>query len=280
MDGDARSGFAGLSCVVADDLRFKRKLGVGDTGFATVKIARRGTELLGAASAAGAGASVAASGTVAGTLFAGSGFLSMLGLATAATPVGWVVGAAVLCGGGYYGVMRLFDAYRDSRVDTVPRFINTNVDVLGAAVVDMLGAIALHVANADGQICDEEHSYIVEYFVEEWGVDRDYAREAITVIEQGLKESTLEHSVQMLADFIAANPDCRSDAFRERVAELLIELAGADGGTCEGEVAAMDQVKKIMATGRSKPIAPLSPRTWLSGALHTLRAAHPARAKQ
>lgn len=107
-----------LTRVVASETEFKKKLGVGEEAFATVVIARRANELIGAAGAATTGAAVAGSSAVAGTFFASSGWMAMVGLGAAAvTPVGVVVGAAVLTGGAYYGVTQLIDRYRASRVD-------------------------------------------------------------------------------------------------------------------------------------------------------------------
>lgn len=95
--------------VVEDGTRFKIKLGIGEDAYTSLKLAKTLQRMWDIKGAASAGAVAAASPAIASGFFASTaGSLSFLGLgAAAATPVGWVLGAAVLSGGACYGAMRL-----------------------------------------------------------------------------------------------------------------------------------------------------------------------------
>ena len=91
---------------------------------------------------------VAASSAVASTFFASSGFmastLSAIGLgATAVTPVGWVIAAGVISGGAYVGVSRMFEKSKDSGLVVVPKYINTPLDVIAVALIELMLPVSL-----------------------------------------------------------------------------------------------------------------------------------------
>lgn len=124
----------GLERVVADPLRFKQRLRIGEDAYALLRAKNQLFSLWDTAGAAATGAAVASSSMVAGTFFAPTGVMAALGLATAATPVGWVVGAAVLAGGGWYGASRWFSGKGPGR--TCPRFGDFAVHRFGSSADD------------------------------------------------------------------------------------------------------------------------------------------------
>ncbi|MGF1659898.1 MAG: TerB family tellurite resistance protein [Rubrimonas sp.] len=260
MSGDVNAmleRFKGVQNVVEDQEKFIRMLGVGEDAYKSLKIARNVGTVVNVSTAAGLGGFVATTSPVAGTFFASTGWLATIGLAPAAlTPIGWVVAAAILSGGAYFGAMRAFGAYRNSLVDTVPHFVNAPIDLLGAALVDMMGAMAIRVAAADGAICDEERAHIRKYFADRWGIDPAYADVALTVVEENVTESSLEEQVDVFARFMRRNPDCKLDKLRERVEELLTGLVEADDRITPEETAAIAQVLdglKNLGKGGSLP---------------------------
>ena len=112
--------FAGISKVVADDLRFKRKLAIGEDAYTSLRFGKVASRIWDVGGVAATGAGVAASAPVA-TFFSSSSLVASLGFGAAAiTPVGWVVAAAVVTGGAYYGVTRAMGAYTGSRVEVIP----------------------------------------------------------------------------------------------------------------------------------------------------------------
>ena len=168
--------FDAVTQVVADPLRFKRKLAIGEDAYASLRLGKTIAQLWDVGGVAATGGTVAASTTVAGTFFATGGWLSTFGLGAAAvTPLGWVIGAALATGGAYYGVTRLFRSYHGSRVEVIPKFINSPIDLLGASLMDMIGGLSLKLAKMDGEITQLERVAIRTYFIDDWGFDPQYA---------------------------------------------------------------------------------------------------------
>lgn len=241
---DPLARFNGVSQVVADSLRFKRKLAIGEDAYTSLRLGKVAARIWDVGGVAATGAGMAASSTVASTFFASSGWLASLGLGAAAvTPIGWVVGAAVLTGGAYYGVTRAIGGYAESRVEVIPKFINSPIDQLGAALLDMMGALGMKVAMMDGVVAPAERTAMVDYFVDEWGFDRAYATCALEVIEAGSARTSLKDMAAGVAAFVHANPDCNAAAFRAQLLDMLREVAQADGVLDEREemaIAAID----------------------------------------
>lgn len=274
---EASDAFADIEYVVADDKRFVAKLGVGPEVYKSLRIVRGAGDAVSVASAAATGGAIAVSTPVATTFFAGSGWLSAIGLGSAAvTPIGWVVAAAVVSGGAYYGALRAYRAFETGLVDTIPRWINTPIDLFGTAIVDMLGGIALCVAQADGEICEAEREHIRNYFTNEWGIDRGYVLSALNLIERNLDSASLEERVANFAAFSAKNPDCKLDALRTRVEELLQALIASDGRIDAAEEHAIEAVMRELqnCSGGSRSLPDLR-QTWLGRAVLGLNATAP-----
>lgn len=241
----------GLERVVADPLRFKSRLRIGDDAFALLRTKKRLVGLWDTAGAAATGAGVASSSLVAGTFFAPTGLVAMLGIATAATPVGWVVAAAVVAGGGWYGASRWFSGKGDSFVETIPKYINTPIDVLGAALLDLLGSLALRVAAIDGVIDPRERACIVDHFVGDWGLDPDYVARVLEVLTPLAQFTRVKGIAQDLARFAAANPDCNAPAMQAELMTFLRELVAADDTMDEREELALEAIERVLeAEGR------------------------------
>lgn len=237
---------AGLERVVADPLRFKQQLRIGEDAFKLLRAKKQLYALYETAGAAGTGAAIAGSSAVAGTFFAPTGLTAMLGLATAATPVGWIVAAAVVAGGGYYGANRWFSDKTGAFVDTIPKYINTPIDVLGAALIDLLGSLALRVAAIDGRIDPTERECILEHFVKDWGFDPTYAARALDVLAPHADATRVKTLAHGLAQFQAANPDCNAPAMQAELMRFLRELVMADGVLDEREELALEAIERVL----------------------------------
>lgn len=238
--------FSDVRSVVADPLRFKMRLGIGEDAYASLRAKKHLANFVDIGGWGATGAGVAASKTVATTFFAPTGLMAMLGLGTAVTPVGWVVGAAVTSAGAYYGVTRLFGRYNGSRVDTIPRFINTPIDVLGAALFDLMGGLAVRVANIDGHIDERELKAISDHFVRDWGLDNEYVTSAMHVLQANISRATIKDMARELAKFQVENPDCNDAEMQLVLVEFLREVALADGAIDEREELAIDAIAAAM----------------------------------
>lgn len=244
-----------LTQVVADPLRFKQRLQIGEEAFALLRAKKHLFTAYETAGAAATAAGVASSSAVAGTFFAPSGLAAALSLATAATPVGWVVAAAVLAGGGYYGVSRWFANKSNAFVDTIPKYINTPIDVLGAALIDLLGSLALRVAMIDGRIDPEERTCIKDHLVQDWGFDPDYVTHALDALTPSADLTRVKTITRDLAQFQAANPDCNAPAMQAELMRFLRELVASDGVVDEREELALEAIERVLQEESQSAIA-------------------------
>lgn len=245
QDQQIRS-FDGINSVLANEERFKIKIGIGKDAFASLKAGNLLGRLWHMGTAVGSGATVAASNGIATTFF--GGFWSTVGIGSAVTPIGWVVGAAVVTGGAYYGVSRLFKTYAGSRVDEIPKFLNTGLDVLAASTFDLLGSLGLKVAAIDGHIDSSERAAISEYFIEEWGYNPNYVQHALDVLLENIDKSSLSDMAKSLAEFANQNTDCNLHSMQLELRKLLTEIAEADGRIDEREEMAIERIENAMRT--------------------------------
>ncbi len=242
-----RDGFADIERVVADPLRFKARLNIGEDAYASLRLKKNLFSLWEVASWGGTGAAIASSKVVASTFFAPTGFMALLGLGTAVTPIGWVLAAAVGSAGAYYGVTRLFGSYQGSRVETIPKFINTPIDLLGTTLLDLMGSLAIRLAAIDGHINDTERTAIGEHFVSDWGFDPAYVEQALVVLEANIAAASIKELSAQLARFQADNPDCNAEAMQSALLNFLRDIAAADGVLDERENLALDAIALAMS---------------------------------
>lgn len=94
-----------------------------------------------------------------------------------------------------------------SFVETTPNYINTPIDVLGAALLELLGSLALRVAAIDGVIDPAEMACIRDRFVEDWGCDTAYVDRALVPLAGRTDQMRIKTLALELAKCQAANPD-------------------------------------------------------------------------
>lgn len=247
---DFEDRFEQVDQVVAVPERFKVRLGIGENAYASLRIKNKLREFWDVGGMAATGAGVAASSTVANTFFASTatgGVLGWLGLgAAAATPLGWVVAAAVASGGAYWGVTRAISGFAESRVQVIPKFLNTPMDLLAASLFDLIGALAARISMIDGNVDERERSYIIEHFIADWGLDRAYVTQALALIYDTAHEGRVKDLAKALASFQVENPDCNPAAMRSELIQFLRELAAVDGYVHELEELAIDAIERVL----------------------------------
>ena len=222
----------GIDSPLSHPLCFKKELHIGKNAYQSLKIKKRVFELLRPLGAAGVGATVASSSAVATTFFP-AGILGALGLATAATPVGWVIGTAVFSGAAWSVVTKKLDSLSSSRVVEIPEFINTPLDLLAVSIFDLVGSLAVKLATIDGEFDKRERVRITRYFVETWGYDERF----VTLAMDMVNESDLEFNdlVKNLVEFTRSNRDCNATAISQNVLAFLHEVAEVSDGIRESE---------------------------------------------
>lgn len=252
---DLNSNFSGVERVLLNPEKFKLKLGIGRDAYLSLRAARSFSDawqLVGVYGAAAKGAAFAQSSFVASTFFAPAaptGVLAWFGLAAAApaaTPAAVVALAALTTGGAVYGVTRMYKSYVDERVEEVPKFLNTALDILASSSFDFIGNLALKIAVIDGDIDKSEIETIRDYFAAEWGFDPDYLDKSIPILIENIERNRLTDMTKSLAEFAINNPDCNFDAIRCEIMTILKEVAEADGILDEREEMAIERIHKLL----------------------------------
>lgn len=237
--------FANVKQVISDELRFKSKLAIGENAYASLKLKNRLADFWEIGGAAMTGAAAAQSTVVASTFFAPTGLAALFSFGAAVTPVGWIVAAAVLSGGTVVGIRRWVSKQTGDRVSVIPKFINTPIDVLAIDLFELIASLSLKVAEVDGRISHDEHSFISKYFVSSWGYDSEYVKASLAVIEENLSELEIAQLAQTFAQFSKANPDCNYQEMTKDVLALIQDVIEADSFVDVREEAALRNIQQI-----------------------------------
>ncbi|MBO9689872.1 MAG: hypothetical protein J7598_24990 [Mitsuaria chitosanitabida] len=235
----------GVDQVVADPLRFKAKLAIGEAAYASLRMINRGREVWDVLGAAGAGAAVAKTGMVA----------SLIG--ASATPLGVVALAALASGGACYGMYRLLSSTKGDRVIEIPKYLNTPLDTLGLALFDLIAPLALRLAAVDGTVEAAERQYLVEHLIGDWGLSRPFVEQSVAVVEARLMGSELEALAIEGAEFLHMNPDCNHATIAKELGVFLRGMLEAGGPLTAQETEALDTVVRLLSTA---PAGELSKR--------------------
>ena len=250
------ANFEGVDQVIENPLNFKKKLGIGEDAFASLrkkKLVGEGVRILDTAGAFGVGAAVASLPAVAATFFAPKGLLAALGIgAAASTPVGWVIAAGIASTAGYYGISRYLRSGREDRVDVVPKWINTPLDALAVVLFDFFAPLGLKAAYVDGLVTDSERQCIKNYFVSEWGYSPEFVRKALPDAERNLGNLHVVELVNNMIEYQIGNPDCNYDALSKELTGFLKEVTRADGELHDQEVIFIQWLEITLARGKPR----------------------------
>lgn len=233
--------FTGVKQVVAEPLRFKARLAIGENAYASLRMINRTREIWDVLGAAGGGAALAKA--------------AALGLGAATTPVGWIAIAALASGGACYGLYRWMGSTKGDRVIEIPKFLNTPLDTLGLALFDLIAPLALRLAAVDGRIEPAEREALVHHLVDDWGLDADFVARAIAQIEPGAAGGDLDAMAAELSAFLHGNPDCNHAAIAADLGEFLRRLLEVGGPLSADEDEAL---ARVVARLRQTPETPLS----------------------
>ena len=230
---------------VKNERDFKAQLGIDDT-YLSSRIWKLLSEQVETGCVMVTGGAIVASPPVAAVFFPAGGILGLIGLGTAATPVGWVIGIAVVS-----GVIWKFGKDKinlvlsgDHRIEKIPVWLNTPLDVLALALFDLLAPLALKVAAIDGEIHEKERNRINEYFVKSWGYDCRFVELGISCIEDDLSNFKIMELSKTLKKYTKKNPDCDHQKIADKITDFLQKLIEADDVIRESEELALNEIKR------------------------------------
>lgn len=247
---ESNEGLNNINQVVSNEMKFKTKLAIGEDAYTSLKTVRITKEVWDVLSAASTGAAVASTSAVATTFFASNSLFAVLGLAT--TPIGWVVAAGIASGAFWYGGVKFFKKEGNDRVDVIPKFLNTGLDVLANTIFCLITPLALKVAEADGRVDQCEIDVIERYFIDQWGFDVEYVKHRLAYVIDGSSNEQVKILAATLADYKRKNPDCNYKNMSEDIKKFLLDIAQADGEYHKREKKILEIVEKVFRN-YSKP---------------------------
>ena len=239
------NGFQGIDTIVAEPLKFKVKLAIGEDAYTSLKVKNAVVQVWDVAGVATTAAVVAKSSVVASTFFAPTGLLAAIGIGTAVTPIGWVIAAGVVTGGAWFGVTRHLKKASASKLTVVPNFINTPLDVLALGLFDLMVPLALKLGVIDGRVDAARRQQIDDYFVSEWGYDANFVDAGMRHIESRLDELSVTELAQTMAEFASHNPDCNFHTMSQGILDFLRHIAALDGVVDAREESAIGEIEGI-----------------------------------
>lgn len=235
--------------LVDDPLRFKAKLHIGNDAFQVLNRA----ENFGTMFATGSASAAIMSSSYIASAFFGKGLLFSLGLATAATPVGWVLGAGIGGAGLAFGIKRKLSNTSKGRVIVVPKYINTPIDLLASRLTELMIPIALKVAYADRNIQEVEINKILNYFSNEWGLNKELVKQVIDDNMEHVGKLRYKDLTSSIIAFTEENKDCNQKEMCKDLLKFVEEISASDGDICEREKIELDYLRRaLLPTSGSK----------------------------
>ena len=246
LESDLDKLLEGEESIISVPILFKEKLGIGDKAYAFVRARDKLTTFTESIGIGATASGLAASHVVAGTFFAQQGILASLGLATAATPLGWVIGAGMATGAGYLALSSLLERSKDEHVIVTPKYINTPLDIIATALIEMMLPVSLKVAKADGELSSHERRVIVHNYVNRWGYNKDFITRMIQEYEEHLDDVSLSCVADSFNLYCRDNPDCDPASICMKYKEHLAEIATENGQIKQAEQAVLDEFISLL----------------------------------
>ncbi len=250
--------FSDVDVVIEDELRFKKELYIGENAYKSMKAKKATMDIIDFGSGVLTGAGIASSSFVAGTFFSGSSLLTMFGLTTAVTPIGWVIAAGAVSGGIALAINKKM-RQPGSAVDIVPKFINTQIDVLAAKLYEQFIPIAIYIAqdaleedplksNPEKSLLQSNSAIqIKQFFRQEWGYSKEYTDAAFKGLFEQRDQIKIDTACHSLLAYQQSNPDCNE----LEMTNNFINFLGKITSNTEQSQQRFEQVKTLLSRGKA-----------------------------
>jgi len=212
-DGSAGPHELMAPVVIADEERFKIKLGIGDALLQKLK-ARDHLSTVAEAMGVGTTASAVAASTTVASVLAPSpaAALGVTGLATFATPLPWIVGAGLAAGSAYIGVANWLSGDKKDKGLVIPKNSGTPLDLVGASLLDLMLPLSLSFATDEDLVRPDLERTIRDYFVAQWGYSPEYYELVRAAVSRSHQEGSADRLASALLEFSNSSADCHTPA--------------------------------------------------------------------
>ncbi len=234
--------------VIANDIKFKAALGIGEKAFKSMKIRENLTTFSEALGVGTAVAGVANTVTIGSLLGVTSGGFLGTGLFASAVVPGLpvIVAAGVISAGAYVGLSRLFAKDKDAKIMVVPKFINTPLDLLATSLAAFFVPLGLKMGLADGVLEPVEEYQLKKYLTEEWGFSAPFVVKMISQYKDQNEIDSYNTIIKSFGEFINSNVDCDADEIKNSLMSLLRQISEADGQLSEKEEIEIDYIGNLL----------------------------------
>jgi tellurite resistance protein len=213
------------STVIDDTEVFKARLQIGAEAFKVLSAA----ENMGSMMSMVGGAGLFSTGATA-AWFSSLGVMGKIGLmvGTVSTPMGWIGLAGAGGAVATYGVSKFLKSAKDEAVVEVPKYIRSPIDMLALLIFNLMAAVALKIAHADGKYCIQEREVIERYLVRGWGFNPTFIATNLKRVQLGLDKFSYDQLAEELKD-CEKKGDIKYDTMVEEIISFAKGVTNADG---------------------------------------------------
>ena len=231
--------------IIDSPLQFKAKLNIGDEAYAYLSKADNFMDFSIKIAAGLGGSSLF---TVAWLATLGPVAKLALLVGFTSTPVGWIAGAGALSVILAYGLMQAKGKSTDATTITIPRHLNTPLDLLGQTVLSLILPVTVKMALVDGHLCENERRTLSNYLAQEWGYNRDFITNAIAEQEGLLTVFDYEQYRQLLIASTCTEKEIKYEVIKLELLGILNEIMVVDGDVSPEEKEEFEKFSKIIRT--------------------------------
>jgi len=229
--------------IIDSPLQFKAKLNIGDEAYAYLSKADNIIDF-----------SIKLSAGLGGGALAGVAWFATLGpfaklaflVGVTSTPVGWIVGVGALSSVLAYGLMKAREKTKDTTSITIPKHLNTPLDLLGQSVISLILPATVKMAMIDGRLCENERKVLGDYLAQEWGFNRCFIVNALTEQERLITEFDYEQYRQLVIAATCAVKEIKYEVIKEDLLTILTEVMKADGNISPEEEIELEILSNII----------------------------------
>ena len=132
----------------------------------------------------------------------------------------------------------------DALFEKIPRYLNTPIDAVGAAVVDLIMPPGLCMVAVDRKIDPAELVSLQGYLIDEWGISGEFLCDYVATLPSTYDEELLCDYIEHVNKACKKIKELKAGVIKEAVLECMEEVIRADGRIDPREVQLLDRLKE------------------------------------